>query len=183
MPPLRRLALLAALLLPGTAMAQMDMSWMAMDGAGSGTARLPATEAMHGVHIMPGAHDMVMLHASILPVYTDQGGPRGGQKFYAQSMAMGMWVHDLGDGAKLTGQAMLSLEPAMRHDGYPLLFATGEEAYGRALVDRQHRSSMAGRWASPRSARRPSCTAPPRSITPKRRSPTTGSIRRISRMA
>jgi len=160
---LRRFALLAALFAPGAATAQMDMSqmdhahmdhaqmdqaapdspamdmaWMAMDGMGSGTARLPATEAMHGVHIMPGAHDMVMLHASILPVYTDQGGPRGGQKFYAQSMVMGMWMHDLGGGAKLSGQAMLSLEPTMRHDGYPLLFATGEEAYGRALVDRQH---------------------------------------------
>jgi hypothetical protein len=122
--------------------AGMDMAWMSMDGMGSGTSRLPSTEPMRGVHLMPTGRDMVMLQINVLPAYTDQGGPRGGQKFYAQSMAMGMWIHDLsdvlGDGAKLTGQAMLSLEPAMRHDGYPLLFATGEEAYGRALVDRQH---------------------------------------------
>lgn len=154
----RLLPLLGALLAPSPGLAQMDMSqmdmsqmdhaqmdhgamdmsWMSMDGMGSGTSRLPSTEAMRGVHIMPGASDMVMLQVNVLPVYTDQGGPRGGTKFYAQSMAMGMWIHDLGGGAKLTGQAMLSLEPAMRHEGYPLLFATGEEAYGRALVDRQH---------------------------------------------
>ena len=113
-----------------------------MDGMGSGTSRLPQAEAMRGLHIMPGPHDMIMLQANVLPVYTDQGGPRGGTKFYAQSMAMAMWIHDLGgvlgDGAKLTGQVMFSLEPAMRARGYPLLFATGEEAYGRPLVDRQH---------------------------------------------
>jgi hypothetical protein len=185
---LRRLALLCALLAPGTAWAQMDMSqmdhaqmdhgsmddsqanhskppqgapdhgtmdhstmdqgamdhgsrdmsWMSMNGMGSGTSRSPMNEAMRGVHLMPSARDMVMVQANVWPVYTDQGGPRGGTKFYSQSMAMVMWLHDLGGGAKLTGQAMLSLEPAMRHDGYPLLFATGEEAYGRPLVDRQH---------------------------------------------
>ncbi|MEI6643405.1 MAG: hypothetical protein WCL10_15325 [Novosphingobium sp.] len=116
----------------------MNMSWMSMDGMGSGTSRLPATEAMRGVHLMPSTRDMVMIQANVLPVYSDQGGPRGGTKFYAQSMAMLMWIHDLGGGAKLTGQAMMSLEPAMRHEGYPLLFATGELANGRPLVDRQH---------------------------------------------
>jgi len=116
----------------------MDMSRMSMNGMGSGTSRLPMNEVMRGVHLMPSQRDMVMVQANVLPVYTDQGGPRGGTKFYAQSMAMVMWIHDLGGGAKFTGQAMMSLEPAMRHDGYPLLFATGEEAYGGPLVDRQH---------------------------------------------
>jgi hypothetical protein len=162
---LRFCSLLAslALLLPTTALAQMDMSqmdhaqmnhgavdqrstdhgamdmsWMSMNGMGSGTSRLPRAEAMRGLHFMPGASDMVMVQVNVWPIYTDQGGPRGGTKFYAQSMGMAMWFHDLGGGAKFTGQAMLSLEPAMRHDGYPLLFQTGEEAYGTALVDRQH---------------------------------------------
>ncbi len=159
----RHILTLALLLAPASAMAQMDhsrmdhdamdhgaldhgsvdqgsmdMAWMAMNGMGSGTSRLPMNEPMRGVHLMPSARDMVMVQATVWPIYTDQGGPRGGTKFYAQSMAMLMWLHDLGGGAKLTGQAMLSLEPAMRHDGYPLLFATGEEAYGRALADRQH---------------------------------------------
>lgn len=116
----------------------ISMPWMNMNGMGSGTSRQPLNEPMRGVHLMPSMRDMVMVQANVWPVYTDQGGPRGGTKFYAQSMAMVMWIHDLGGGAKLTGQAMLSLEPAMRHDGYPLLFATGEEAYGGPLVDRQH---------------------------------------------
>ena len=125
---------------------------MSMNGMGSGTSRLPMTEPMRGVHIMPGPRDMLILQVNVWPVYTDQGGPRGGSKFYAQSMAMGMWIHNLfgvlGDGAKFTGQAMMSLEPAMRPDGYP-----------------------------------PSCTAIPSSIIPKRRSPITGSVPRISSTA
>jgi hypothetical protein len=40
---------------------------MSMNGMGSGTSRLPMTDPMRGVHIMRG--------------------PRGGSKFYAQSMA------------------------------------------------------------------------------------------------
>ena len=41
-------------------------------------------------------------------------------------------------GGKVTLTSMMSLDPAMKHTGYPLLFATGEEAYGAPLVDRQH---------------------------------------------
>jgi hypothetical protein len=33
---------------------------------------------------------------------------------------------------------MMSAEPLMKHGGYPNLFATGEEACGQPLVDRQH---------------------------------------------
>jgi hypothetical protein len=35
-------------------------------------------------------------------------------------------------------KSMLSLEPLMKNEGYPNLFATGETAGGEALVDRQH---------------------------------------------
>jgi len=125
---MKRLLSLVLLLAPGAALAQMDhsamdhaamdsgsmdhgsmdMAWMSMDGMGSGTSRLPLNEAMRGVHLMPSSRDMVMAQATVWPVYTDQGGPRGSTKFYAQSMAMVMWLHDLGGGTKLTGQAMLS---------------------------------------------------------------------------
>ena len=108
-----------------------------MTGEGSGTARLPANEAMSGIMLPSGERDSLMLHGYVWPIYTRQTGPRGGDKLYAQSMAMAAWTHSFG-GASLTGRAMLSLEPAMRHDGYPLLFATGETAYGASLVDRQH---------------------------------------------
>src|SRR3546814_3597338 len=42
------------------------------------------------------------------------------------------------EGGRFAASAMMSLEPAMRHDGYPNLFSTGEVAYGQPLVDRQH---------------------------------------------
>src|SRR3569623_384843 len=63
--------------------------------------------------------------------------PFTGDKIYAQSMAMAMLIAPF-TGGKFTLNTMMSLDPAMKHDGYPLLFATGEEAYGQPLVDRQH---------------------------------------------
>lgn len=107
-------------------------------GEGSGTARLPANETMsHGTMIGLGGDSTLMLHGYVWPVYTSQTGPRGDDKFYAQSMAMAT-ISAPFEGGKFTARTMLSLEPAMRHDGYPNLFATGEVAYGKPLVDRQH---------------------------------------------
>lgn len=151
----RLLALAAFALVPDLAHAQMDPGDMpgmdhahmdhaamghsmgGMKGQGSGTARLPANEAMVALHVPAGTDDMVMVNAVVWPVFTDQTGPRGDSKLAVQSMAMAMATHDFG-GARLTGKAMLSFEPAMRHDGYPLLFGSGESAYGKPLVDRQH---------------------------------------------
>ena len=110
----------------------------AMGGEGSGTARLPANEVMnHGALIPLGGDASLMLHGFVWPVYTDQSGPRGDDKFYVQSMAMAT-VGGSFDGGRWMARTMLSAEPAMRHDGYPNLFATGEVAYGEPLVDRQH---------------------------------------------
>ena len=116
----------------------MDHSAMGHAGQGSGTSRLPMNEAMsHGAMIGLGGDAMLMLHGYIWPIYTSQTGPRGDEKFYAQSMAMATVTAPFA-GGKFTARTMLSLEPAMRHDGYPNLFATGEVAYGQPLVDRQH---------------------------------------------
>lgn len=107
-------------------------------GEGSGTARLPANETMrHGAMIDLGGDASLMLHGYVWPVYTSQTGPRGDDKFYAQSMAMATVAVPF-EGGKFTARTMLSLEPMMRHDGYPNLFATGEVAYGEPLIDRQH---------------------------------------------
>lgn len=109
-----------------------------MAGEGSGTSRLPQNEAMEpGLHAMFDDGAMLMLHGYAWPVYSRQTGPRGGDKFYVQSMAMATYQRPF-SGGRFTARAMLSLEPAMRHDGYPNLFATGETAYGAPLVDRQH---------------------------------------------
>lgn len=107
-------------------------------GEGSGTARLPANETTsHGAMIGLGGDASLMLHGYVWPVYTSQTGPRGDDKFYAQTMAMAT-VSAPFEGGRFTARTMLSLEPAMRRDGYPNLFATGEVAYGEPLVDRQH---------------------------------------------
>ena len=69
---------------------------------------------------------------------TQQTGPRGADKFYSPNWFMGMAERDLGRGSFLA-QLMLSLEPATITDRrYPLLFQTGETAFGRPIVDGQH---------------------------------------------
>jgi hypothetical protein len=110
-----------------------------MQSDGSGTSRLPGNEGGHsGLHIDPGGGWMLMLHGALTGVYTDQKGPRGDSKAYIQSMAMLTAEHDLGDKAHLQLRTMMSLEPLMKHNGYPNLFATGEVAQGQPLIDRQH---------------------------------------------
>ena len=111
---------------------------MTMAGEGSGTSRLPANETMsHGAMLGLGGDDTLMLHGFVWPVYTNQSGPRGDDKLYVQSMGMATMTAPF-EGGKFTLRTMMSLEPLMRHDGYPNLFATGEVAYGEPLVDRQH---------------------------------------------
>lgn len=120
--------------------AEMDHAGMAhrMGGEGSGTSRLPANEAMgHGAMVSLGGGADLMLHGYLWPVYTHQSGPRGDNKLYVQSMAMAT-VSGSFAGGRYMARTMLSAEPAMRHDGYPSLFASGEAAYGAPLVDRQH---------------------------------------------
>ncbi len=106
--------------------------------SGSGTARLPGNEGgMHGIHIMPGDNWMIMLHGNVSTQFSTATGPRGDEKIYATSMAMLSAVKDTSWG-RIEGRAMMSLEPLMKHDGYPNLFASGENAYGNPLIDRQH---------------------------------------------
>lgn len=105
---------------------------------GSGTSRLPAREGMmRGVHVMTGDW-MLMAHGYAWGSYTDQGGPRGANEAFVQSMAMVTAERPLGDGVHLKLQTMLSLEPLMGARGYPNLLATGEVANRQALIDRQH---------------------------------------------
>jgi hypothetical protein len=111
---------------------------MTIAGEGSGTSRLPANEtANHGAMIGLGGDASLMLHGFVWPIYTDQSGPRGDDKLYVSTMGMATVTAPF-DGGKLTLRSMMSLEPSMRHGGYPNLFATGETAYGEPLVDRQH---------------------------------------------
>jgi hypothetical protein len=106
--------------------------------SGSGTARLPAGEGpMRGAMIHAGGW-MLMAHGYAWGVATHQPGRRGDDAAFVASMAMLMADRDLGDRAHLQLRAMGSAEPAMGARGYPSLFASGETAGGRPLVDRQH---------------------------------------------
>lgn len=110
---------------------------MRLPGEGSGTSRVPALDgAMQGLHLMAGDW-MVMAHGTVSLQYTDFSGPRGDSKTYATSMAMVTGQRDTSWGS-IQLRSMLSLEPLMKPEGYPNLFATGETAGGVALVDRQH---------------------------------------------
>jgi len=124
----------------------MDMSGGMMAGAtgsysmmrdASGTAWQPDSTPMEGMTGQLGNWS-TMLHGYIDGIYDHQGGPRGGEKAFSESMFMGMAQDQVGTGT-LTLRAMLSLEPFMGKSGYPLLLQTGETANGvTPLIDRQH---------------------------------------------
>jgi hypothetical protein len=130
--------------MPGMAMGQSGMRMMpAALGAGSmmreasGTSWQPETTPMEGIMGQLGGWS-AMAHGYIFGIYDHQGGPRGGDKAFSESMLMAMAEHALGPG-RLTLRTMLSLDPLMGDSGYPLLLQTGETANGRTpLIDRQH---------------------------------------------
>ena len=77
-----------------------------------------------------------MLHGYAFGIYDHQGGPRGGDKLFSASMIMGMAQRPL-DFGQITVRTMLSLDPLMGKNGYPLLLQTGETANGiTPLIDR-----------------------------------------------
>lgn len=108
-----------------------------MSRESSGTAWQPDSAPMEGIHAMHAGW-MTMLHGYANVVYNHQGGGRGDVKTFSESMLMGVASHSLGGGT-IGFRSMLSLDPLMGKDGYPLLLQTGETADGRThLIDRQH---------------------------------------------
>lgn len=103
----------------------------------SGTSWQPDATPMEGIHSMDGPWN-VMWHGFINGIYDHQGGPRGDNKAFSESMLMGMGQRPLAGGT-LGLRAMVSLDPLMGKSGYPLLLQTGETANGQSpLIDRQH---------------------------------------------
>jgi hypothetical protein len=123
----------------GMAMGLMrgDLAAYPMTRDASGTAWQPDSSPMEGVHGNLGGW-ATMLHGQIAGVYDNQGGPRGGEKTFEESILMAMAQRETAGGT-LTFRDMVSLDPLMGKSGYPLLLATGETADGKTpLVDRQH---------------------------------------------
>jgi hypothetical protein len=103
----------------------------------SGTSWQPDSTVMEGIHGLAGEW-ATMIHGMATLVYDHQGGPRGGEQVFSQSMFMAMAQRQLGPG-RLSLRGMWSLDPFMGKAGYPLLFQTGETADGvDPLIDRQH---------------------------------------------
>lgn len=103
----------------------------------SGTSWQPDSTFLTGLHRLSGRW-MGMVHGLVNLIYDDQGGPRGATQTFSNSWLMLLARRELSDGA-FGVRLMLSADPLMGRDGYPLLFQTGETANGVVpLVDRQH---------------------------------------------
>jgi hypothetical protein len=103
----------------------------------SGTSMNPQSWPMPMVMRQAGPWHMMFMGQAFVGT-TQQSGPRGHDKFYSTNWGMlSAQRHALGGVLQI--QTMLSLEPlTVTHRSYPLLFQTGETAYGRALTDAQH---------------------------------------------
>jgi hypothetical protein len=117
----------------------------------SGTSIEPTStsEASSMVHGSLGSWT-VMFHANAFIQDIQQSGPRGADKFFSTNWLMPMLANKWGPHS-LTVRTMLSLEPATVTDRrYPLLFQTGETAFGLPIVDGQHPHNLfmeiAGRY-------------------------------------
>ena len=116
----------------------------AVNGAGqflmsqsSGTAVQPSAWPMPMVMSQAGDWHFMWMGQAYL-VATQQSGPRGGDKLYSTNWGMLSAARSLGRGA-LQFRGMVTLEPlTVTKRRYPLLFQTGEGAYGRPIVDGQH---------------------------------------------
>jgi hypothetical protein len=103
----------------------------------SGTAFQPSAWPMPMLMNTVGDWHLMWMGQAFI-VNTQQSGPLGGDKTYSTNWGMLSAVHDLGEGSIML-RSMLSLEPATITDRrYPLLFQTGETAYGQPIVNGQH---------------------------------------------
>lgn len=127
----------------GHAMDHMDMGEMNLSGSflmnlSSGSAVNPAAWPMPMVMKPFGSWNAMFMAQGFL-VETQQSGPRGGDKLYSPNWLMGNLEHSLGKKSAVQLQVMMSLDPAtITQRRYPLLFQTGESAFGRPIVDAQH---------------------------------------------
>jgi hypothetical protein len=101
-----------------------------------------------------GARDMQMSHGAIFPRYVSTGSNRGDRRADAPNWFMSMGTHALSDRTQFGYAAMLSADPLTENEnGYPLLFQTGESAYGMQLHDHQHPHDLFSELAITYSAR------------------------------
>jgi len=119
-------------------MADMNPAGLYLMDQASGTSMNPQAWEMPMV-MRPLASWNTSFMAQAFVVDTQQSGARGGDKFYSTNWLMANAEHRAGAKGAFQVNMMLSLEPATVTDRrYPLLFQTGETAYGEPIVDGQH---------------------------------------------
>ena len=135
----RLCGVLFVLIVPVSAqMVDMNAASMSLMDMASGTAANPASWPMPMVATHFGSWNTMFMGQGFL-VDTQQSGPRGGDKLYSPNWFMGSIEHRAGPRGAIQFDLMLSLDPAtITARRYPLLFQTGETAYGQPLVDAQH---------------------------------------------
>ncbi|WDF55372.1 hypothetical protein [Mucilaginibacter sp. KACC 22063] len=126
----------------GTMMSSQFSRNLLMNRDGSGTSWQPDESPIYA-YMIHGKKWMTMIHGDVFMRYNNQdlfkSGSRGGSKFDAPNMLMGMTQRKIGKNGLLAFNGMLSLDPfTVGGDGYPLLYQTGESYKGHKLVDRQH---------------------------------------------
>ena len=123
--------------MPGMNMGVMNQAGMFLMNEASGTSRNPAAWPMPMITRTVGQWTLMFMGQGFL-VATQQSGPRGAGKLYSTNWVMFAAQHNLGKGA-IEIRMMNSLEPAtITSRQYPLLFQTGETAFGVPIVDGQH---------------------------------------------
>jgi len=119
-------------------MADMNPAGMFLMNLASGTSANPAASPMPMVMLHFGKWNTAFMGEGFL-VDTQQSGPRGGDKLYGPNWFMASAQHRAGSNASVQFDLMLSLDPAtVTGRRYPLLFQTGETAFGTPIVDGQH---------------------------------------------
>jgi hypothetical protein len=115
----------------------MNSAGMFLMGQSSGTGFQPAAWPMPMLMNTAGDWNLLWMGQAYL-IGTQQSGPRGGDKLYSANWGMLGAVHKLGQGSLML-RSMVSLDPLSVTDRrYPLLFQTGESAFGKPIVDGQH---------------------------------------------
>ena len=119
-------------------MDDMNSSGMFLMKLASGTSENPESWPLPMLMSDIGNWNTMLMGAAFLSDI-QQSGPRGGDKLYSTNWLMASAAHRAGSKGTFEAELMLSLEPATVTDRrYPLLFQTGETAYGQPLTDAQH---------------------------------------------
>ena len=121
-----------------TGMGPMNASGMFLMDLGTGTSAHPASWPMPMIVMHFGKWSSMFMGTGYI-ADIQQSGPRGGDKLYGPNWFMATAQHQAGAKGTFQADLMLSLDPAtITNRRYPLLFQTGETAYGVPIADGQH---------------------------------------------